>query len=75
MLTLIEHLEQDFEPDVIRDRVRWARKPAEWVSEVDTLKRFAQHRPKFVRAQLKAYFNLSDEEMAAYELQATTEAP
>ncbi|MDD3242372.1 MAG: lamin tail domain-containing protein [Eubacteriales bacterium] len=35
-----------------------------WVAAVDRVKNYARKRPEYVKAQLKSYFNISDEEMA-----------
>lgn len=52
--------------DIQRDFQRWDHDYYNWVSSVQSLRDFANNRESYVENHVKAYFNLSDEEMRSY---------
>ncbi len=62
----VDEFEGYVEKDIQRDCVRWDHSYDNWVASVQSLRDFADERESYVESHVKAYFNLSDDEMRSY---------
>ncbi len=66
VLTLIDELVANIEPEMPRQLERWGGSMSRWNSEVDVLRTFAERRHAYLLRYIKNYFKLSSDEMKIF---------
>lgn len=68
MNKVLDTIVSQIESEIPRDRARWGRSTAEWENEVARIRNYFKDgkRTEHVKADIKSYFGLTDEQMKSY---------